>query len=61
MNVIRNHDITCELTTGLKNESDIQDVYNSELFVLGMLKYLSTGEEFLDEIILTVFCSIHIH
>ena len=53
VNVIGNHDITCELTTGLSRESELQDVYNSDLFVLGELKRLSTGEESMDKINLT--------
>ena len=35
--VIGNHDITCELTTGLSNETEMEDAYNSKLVVLGKL------------------------
>ena len=34
VNVIGNHDITCELTTGLSNESEMQDDSSSSVFVL---------------------------
>ena len=33
VNVIGNHDITCELTTGLTNENEMQDDSSSQLFV----------------------------
>ena len=33
VNVIGNHDITCELTTGLSNENEMQDDSLAELFV----------------------------
>ena len=33
VNVIGNHDITCELTTGLSNENEMQDDSSSRLFV----------------------------
>ena len=39
VNVIGNHEATCELTTGLSNENEMQDAPDSELFVLG--EYLS--------------------
>ena len=35
VNVIGNRDITCELTTGLSNETEMEDAQHSELFVLG--------------------------
>ena len=35
VNVIDDHNITCELTTGLSNENDMEDDSGSELFVLG--------------------------
>ena len=37
VNVIGNHDMTCELTTGLSNETEMEHAYNSELLVLGKL------------------------
>ena len=37
VNVIGNHGITCELTTGLSNKTEMQDDYSSELFVLGKI------------------------
>ena len=37
VNVIGNHDITCELTTGLSNETEMEYAYNSKLVVLGKL------------------------
>ena len=61
VNVIGNHDITCELTTGLSNKSEMEDVYNSKLFVLGQFKRLSIGGEYLDEIDLTILYPIHIN
>ena len=39
VNVIGNRDITCELTTGLSSENEMEDAHNSELLVLGM-KYI---------------------
>ena len=33
VNVIGNHDIACELTTGLSNENEMQDDSSSHLFV----------------------------
>ena len=33
VNVIGNHDITCELTTGLSNENEMQEESSSQLFV----------------------------
>ena len=33
VNVIGNQDITCELTTGLSNDSEMQDDSSSQLFV----------------------------
>ena len=35
VNVIGNHDITCERTTGLSRENEMEDADNSELIVLG--------------------------
>ena len=35
VNVMGNYDITCELTTGLSNENEMEDDSLSELFVLG--------------------------
>ena len=35
VNFIGNHNIRCELTTGLNNETEMQDDHNSELLVLG--------------------------
>ena len=35
VNIIGNHDITCELTPGLSDENEMQDDHNSQLFVLG--------------------------
>ena len=35
VNVIGNHDITCELTTRLSNETEMEDDSTSDLFVLG--------------------------
>ena len=37
VNVIGNHDINCELTTGLSNEDQMEDADNSELLVLGKI------------------------
>ena len=34
VNVIGNHDIICELTTGLSNETEMADDQHSQLFVL---------------------------
>ena len=34
VNIIGNHDIICELTTGLSNETEMKDDHNSQLFVL---------------------------
>ena len=34
MNVIGNHDITCQLTTGLGSENKIEDHSSSSIFVL---------------------------
>ena len=33
VNVIGNHDITCELTTGLSNQNEMIDANNTEIFV----------------------------
>ena len=35
VNVISNHDITCELTTGLSNETEMENAHNSQVLVLG--------------------------
>ena len=35
VNVIGNHDITCELTTGLSNENEMEDDSSSKLLILG--------------------------
>ena len=35
VNVIGNHDITCELATGLSKENEMEDDSASKLFVLG--------------------------
>ena len=35
VNVIGNRNITCELTTGLNNENQMEDDSSSELYVLG--------------------------
>ena len=35
VNVIGNHGITCELTTGLSNQNEMEDDSASKLFVLG--------------------------
>ena len=43
MNVIDNHGITCELTTGLSNESEMEDDSSSELLVLGKLRVSSSA------------------
>ena len=37
VNIISNHEITCELTTGLSNENEMEDDHNSQLFVLSKL------------------------
>ena len=39
VNVIGNHDIACELTTGLSNEDEMQDELSSQLFVASMKKF----------------------
>ena len=38
VNIVGNHDIICELTTGLSNETEMRADSSSELFVLGMVK-----------------------
>ena len=35
VNIIGNHDIICELTTGLSNEGDMEDDSSSRVFVSG--------------------------
>ena len=35
VNVIGNHNITCELTTGLSNENEMEDDSSSKLLILG--------------------------
>ena len=35
VNVMGNHGITCELTSGLSNETEMEDDSSSEVFVLG--------------------------
>ena len=35
VNIIGNHDITCELTTGLSNETEMEYAHNSQVLVLG--------------------------
>ena len=35
VNVIGTHGITCELTTNLSNDNDMQDVPDSDLLLLG--------------------------
>ena len=37
VNIIGNHDIICELTTGLSNQTEMNDDHNSQLFVLSKL------------------------
>ena len=37
VNVIGNHDVTCELTTGLSDESEMEYAHISELLVLGKI------------------------
>ena len=44
VNVIGNNGITCELTTGLSNETEMKDDHNSQLFVLSKL-YVPLKEE----------------
>ena len=41
VNFIGNHDIRCELTTGLGDETEMEDDNNSQLFVLGMSEIYS--------------------
>ena len=41
VNVIGNQDITCELTTGLSEENEMEDADNSELLVLGKVNVFS--------------------
>ena len=40
VNVIGTNDMTCELTTDLGNENEMEDDHNSELLVLGNLIYV---------------------
>ena len=37
VNIIGNHDIICELTTGPSHETEMKDDHNSQLFVLSKL------------------------
>ena len=37
VNIIGIYEITCELTTGLSNENEMEDDHNSQLFVLSKL------------------------
>ena len=43
VNIIGHHDITCELTTGLGNEAEMQDDSSSQLFILGKVKVLTNS------------------
>ena len=43
VNVIGNHNVTCELTTGLSNENEMKDVESSGQFVLSNLSVSSPG------------------
>ena len=53
MNVIRNSDIICELTTGLSNENEIEDDPSSELLVLGKIKVCSC------KMVIFISCMVH--
>ena len=45
VNVIRNHHVTCELTTGVSSEIEMQINASSRIFVLSKLEMLVTTKD----------------